>query len=211
MAEEQGGFRRKVFGGFDQNDVINYIEGLSTQRNKFQTDVEGLLREREELRAQLSDMTARANNKDDLLTQTTQELSAVRKELDGVWNELRETRDELEAMRDQLDRANKELADKARQYENDLAAAQLALEEAKDKAKAIHIATVDGAVQILDELNSSYDGVKKDMDDTTEQLKREVGCVSDSMSALTAAFTAAGEKLDDLRLKTADDDIISDK
>jgi hypothetical protein len=42
VAEEQGNFRRKVLGGFDQIDVINYIEELSTQRNKFQSDAQQL-------------------------------------------------------------------------------------------------------------------------------------------------------------------------
>ena len=110
MVDEQGNFRRKLMGGFDQEDVIGYIEELSFQRNKYQLEAVQRSHEAGELRAQVEALSRRAGDKDAELVRVNQELSACRAELEELRRDIRVTQDELNAVKNQLDRANREAA-----------------------------------------------------------------------------------------------------
>ena len=60
MNAEKGNFRRNLFGGFNREDVIKYIEQLSAERNKYKNDCLRLEGEAEELRARLDEALRRA-------------------------------------------------------------------------------------------------------------------------------------------------------
>ena len=54
VEQEKGNFRGRVFGGFDRQDVIDYIESLATERN-------ALSRENQELRERLWELEERSS------------------------------------------------------------------------------------------------------------------------------------------------------
>lgn len=54
MEQEKGNFRGRVFGGFDRQDVIDYIESLATERNS-------LSRENQALQERLWELEERAS------------------------------------------------------------------------------------------------------------------------------------------------------
>lgn len=191
MAEGRGNFRRKLFGGFDRTDVINYIETIAGQRNKYQTEAQKFAKESDELRTKLDSLTGQIQKKDTKLTATSKELDAARKELNDVWKELREVQDELEVVKGQLDRSNKELASKTSQYENDMAAAQASLNDAITKGEKQRIAAINSASQILADLRTKYNGTKNGVDSAAGTFRRELDTVTDNMSAMSTAFSDA--------------------
>lgn len=201
MADKRGSFRRKLFGGFDRNDVIDYIETIAGERNKYQTEAQKFAKEAGELRDKLDSLTTLLQWKDDKLAEDSQELENARKELDDVQKELRATMDELEVVKGQLDHSNKELATKSAQYDKNIAAAESALNDAKKKTEEQRKAAFNSASQIVAELRAKYEDTKNGVDDAAGNFRRELDAVSDNMSAMSAAFTDAEAKFEKLLAK----------
>ena len=150
MSQERGGFRRRFFGGFDRTDVINYIENISVQRNRYQAEAQKYAAEAEELRSKLASLT--------------KELNENNTKQNSIQNELREAQDELETVKGQLDHKTKELAALTQKYENDISAAQNALSEAVKNGKQQRELAVNTASQIVSDLREKYEGTKTDID-----------------------------------------------
>lgn len=201
MADKRGSFRRKLFGGFDRNDVIDYIETIAGERNKYQTEAQKFAKEADELREKLDSLTTLLQWKDDKIAEDSQELETARKELDDVWKELRATLDELEVVKGQLDNSNKELVAKAAQYDKDIAAAESALNDAKKKGEEQRKAALNSVSQIVAELRAKYEDTKNGVDDATGNFRRGLDTVSDNMSAMSSAFTDAEAKFEKLLMK----------
>ena len=53
MSGETGNFKSKIFGGFDRDDVVSYIEQLASERNQLLEENEKLRDENEALKASL--------------------------------------------------------------------------------------------------------------------------------------------------------------
>lgn len=78
MSEERS-FKRKVFGGFDREDVIEYIDELlvelqnckeeNVRKDARITELEQKLDEYETIAATQSDITAECNSPEDVLSQ----------------------------------------------------------------------------------------------------------------------------------------------
>ena len=198
MAQERGSFRRKLFGGFDRTDVINYIETVAEQRNKYQAEAQRYANESVELHTKLDNLTAQLQDKDARFADTSKELDTARKELNDVWKELRETMDELETVKGQLERVSKELVAKSAQYDKDITAAQKALENEKRKGEEQRIAAVNSASQITAELRVKYNDTKLGVEAASEIFIRELDAVSENMSAMSTAFTDAETKIQQL-------------
>lgn len=150
MSQERGSFRRRFFGGFDRTDVINYIENISVQRNRYQADAQKSASEAEELRSKLDDLT--------------KELQDNNIRQNNTQNELREAQDELETVKDQLEHKTRELAALTAKYENDVTAAQNALNEAIVKGEQQRVAAVNAASNIISELRAGYENTKAGID-----------------------------------------------
>ena len=56
MEEEKGNFRGKLFGGFNRNDVINYIESAAAQFNATEKERDDLAEEKERLTEELEEL-----------------------------------------------------------------------------------------------------------------------------------------------------------
>lgn len=174
MAEEQGNFRRKVLGGFDQIDVINYIEELSTQRNKFQSDAQQLTWEMNGLKSKVEELNQRLTEKDGQIAKAAEEISSVRQEKDEVWKELRATLDELEVLRGRLDKANKELNAKTAEYQNTLAAKTEEYQKTLAEVNQRH----------MDELAARQEQYAADMAAKTEQYQEKLTAAAQELEAV---------------------------
>ncbi len=84
MEEEKGNFRGKLFGGFNRNDVINYIESAAAQFNATEKERDDLAEERltEELDELKYELEAQKES-------ASADLKALAEEKDGVILELR--------------------------------------------------------------------------------------------------------------------------
>lgn len=85
MEQEKGNFRGRVFGGFDRQDVIDYIEELATERNM-------LRRENDDLRERLWEYedgaAAPAEKPED--DGASDKAEDIRRELEGALEDARE-------------------------------------------------------------------------------------------------------------------------
>ena len=57
-------FRRRVFGGFDENDVMRYIEELAGQRNKYKLNGDRLEQDLKALQFELKRLQSELDNAD---------------------------------------------------------------------------------------------------------------------------------------------------
>lgn len=61
MAQETEGFKRRLFGGFDKRNVVEYIEKLAEERNALQDERITLREENQALRERLSALEEQAS------------------------------------------------------------------------------------------------------------------------------------------------------
>lgn len=94
-------FKRSVFGGFDCNEVVEYIGRLSSQRNEYKANGEKIGAELEEVKAELEELkmelTSAAGELEEISRATALELDKVRQES----KVLEEERDEALKDRDE--------------------------------------------------------------------------------------------------------------
>lgn len=57
-------FRRRLFGGFDENDVMRYIEELAAQRNKYKLTGDRLEKELFDLNAEIKSLQSELDDAD---------------------------------------------------------------------------------------------------------------------------------------------------
>ncbi len=60
MTQETGNFRSRLFGGFDKQNVMDYIESLSRERNDLQKENEALREKLMEAKAQIDELKSAA-------------------------------------------------------------------------------------------------------------------------------------------------------
>lgn len=86
-------FRRRLFGGFDQGDVISYIEELAAQRNKYKTAGAKLETELKNLTAEVKRLQAEVDDADrrimDIRTRALEEASDSVKALNSAYSAIR--------------------------------------------------------------------------------------------------------------------------
>ena len=69
MTENAKVFKRRFFGGFDRHDVIEYIEKLASERNRFHLGEERLETECEKLRGELENLQAELQKADAFISE----------------------------------------------------------------------------------------------------------------------------------------------
>ncbi len=86
MEEEKGNFRGKLFGGFNRNDVISYIESAAAQFNATEKERDELTEKNDALRDELEELKAEL---EETRRSAESEKKALADEKDGVILELR--------------------------------------------------------------------------------------------------------------------------
>ena len=86
MEEEKGNFRGELFGGFNRNDVINYIESAAAQFNATEKERDDLAEEKERLAEELDELKYELEAQKE---SASADLKALAEEKDGVILELR--------------------------------------------------------------------------------------------------------------------------
>jgi len=94
---ETGNFKSRLFGGFDRQDVSDYITTLARERNRLRTEVETLRSENEALkaRAEAAEASAEAEKRraEDFVIS---ERAAARDELQTLCDKYAEVRSDLD-------------------------------------------------------------------------------------------------------------------
>lgn len=107
MEQEKGNFRGRVFGGFNRQDVIDYIEELATERN-------ALARENQELQERLWELEDRPPEP------APDETGSVRAERDELVRAIDEARTLLRSVKSEYDALCADVKINATQAEGEL-------------------------------------------------------------------------------------------
>ena len=151
-------FRKKMFGGFHSDDVVEYLSQLSQER---QEEIEALRIGAEKLRrerdaALLSKISEPSENQD-----LAPELDALRAQVEGLVFEREENQRNLEKLRSQLDLLEKERGDLLEKLAN--------VETApSDNSELIELRTQLG--NLLEELEAEQSSGRREMESLRKEL-----------------------------------------
>ena len=210
MSDAELQFRTAAFGGFQKQDVLNYIESSNQEHRE---KMEGLTRELEEARkarTQLEEEAAQARQQaqagDETVQQLESQLEAARKEAEDLKSRLSESEAELERLRAALAEAEGKLAQAepaAKAYEkvkDRTAGIEL---EAHCRAQAVQAEAeerVEKARQDLEQwlnkVRKSYEELRCDMDATISHTSGELERVRTTLEEITNRFCAQDERLE---------------
>ena len=205
-------FRTAVVGGFNRQDVLNYIESTARESRDraaaLQKELDGVRKEKEAAeqdRAALQKQVAALQKEAEGLRRTVAEKSAaldtaqtalVREQADAAT--LREELGALKARSGQWEsgaRAYDELKDRTATIELEARQRARAIEhDAEEKAKKVRTA----AEQILYKVQAGYGRLRGDVDATISHASGELGRVDKALEQVRAEFAehdAALEKL----------------
>ena len=199
---ENNTFKGSLFGGFNREDVIDYIKKTSAESTarieSLEGDIDKLCAQEQELRTQVS--TLRGEN--DHLTQEHSDAAAerdtLRAALDTANDELTALRAEAEALRAE----NASLRAMAEQYstiKEHLAGIELdAHQRAEEYERGVH----ERLAAMIGDCRAHCDSVLSTLGNTCINVTGELRRAENSISSLPAAFNAlrAGlEKLEDYK------------
>ena len=182
-------FRGAVFGGFNRQDVLTYLENASHEAAQRQSELEKQLDEAQALRAQ----------QDAQLAEQTEQLARLRQENQELQTRLEQAQQALSASRDQCGRHSGEL-DAARRELEELKGRMAALEPdaaaysaVKDRTAGMELEAHRRAQAIQDQAEGQARQIRR----RAEQWLREVGLAYDALRRETESTAAhAADRLD---------------
>ena len=196
---ENNTFKGSLFGGFNREDVIDYIKKTSAESTarieSLEDDIDKLCAQEQELRTQVS--TLRGEN--DRLTQ--EHSDALRAALDTANDELTALRAEAEALRAEnasLRAENDKLRPMAEQYstiKEHLAGIELdAHQRAEEYERGVH----ERLAAMIGDCRAHCDSVLSTLGNTCINVTGELRRAENSISSLPAAFNALRAGLEKL-------------
>ncbi len=203
-------FRNSVFGGFNRDDVLHYIEEASrTCRERSDADQKEIAALDEEKRALLQEIeTLRSEN--EALRRQTEEQSGDEVGQASLSEQLEALTAERDALARQLAEANEKLAElepASRSYQalqGRLSGIEL---DAHTRAAAIEAAAVSHAEALKQELLSAaleartaYENVWTNSDGAYATFRRELQDLTGVFERLGAYFDTVSDRLEDIRV-----------
>ena len=195
---ENNTFKGSLFGGFNREDVIDYIKKTSAESaariESLEGDIDKLCAQEQELRTQVS--TLRGEN-----DRLTQEHDTLRAALDTANEELTALRAEAEALRAEnasLRAENDKLRPMAEQYstiKEHLAGIELdAHQRAEEYERGVH----ERLAAMIGDCRAHCDSVLSTLGNTCINVTGELRRAENSISSLPAAFNALRAGLEKL-------------
>ena len=202
MSTAENSFRTALVGGFNRQDVLNYIEQSARTANEriaaLQRDLAEAQKGREAAEAALAEAQSRATTQAQeaeqtgrTLTERTASLTTLQSELVRVQGELTAAQAELGALLDQNERlrqgaeAYADLKDRTASIELEAhQRARLIEKEAAEKAKKIRVE----AEQILYKVQAGYGRLRTDVDATVAHASGELGRVDRALESVKKEF-----------------------
>ena len=195
---ENNTFKGSLFGGFNREDVIDYIKKTSAESTarieSLEGDIDKLCAQEQELRTQVS--TLRGEN-----DRLTQEHDTLRAALDTANEELTALRAEAEALRAEnasLRAENDKLRPMAEQYstiKEHLAGIELdAHQRAEEYERGVH----ERLAAMIGDCRAHCDSVLSTLGNTCINVTGELRRAENSISSLPAAFNALRAGLEKL-------------
>ena len=195
---ENNTFKGSLFGGFNREDVIDYIKKTSAESTarieSLEGDIDKLCAQEQELRTQVS--TLRGEN--DRLTQAHSDAAAerdtLRAALDTANDELTALRAEAEALRAENDKL-RPMAEQYSTIKEHLAGIELdAHQRAEEYERSVH----ERLAALIGDCRTHCDSVLSTLGNTCINVTGELRRAENSISSLPAAFNALRAGLEKL-------------
>lgn len=195
---ENNTFKGSLFGGFNREDVIDYIKKTSAESTarieSLEGDIDKLCAQEQELRTQVS--TLRGEN--DRLTQEHNDAAAerdtLRAALDTANDELTALRAEAEALRAENDKL-RPMAEQYSTIKEHLAGIELdAHQRAEEYERGVH----ERLAAMIGDCRAHCDSVLSTLGNTCINVTGELRRAENSISSLPAAFNALRAGLEKL-------------
>ena len=195
---ENNTFKGSLFGGFNREDVIDYIKKTSAESTarieSLEGDIDKLCAQEQELRTQVS--TLRGEN--DRLTQEHSDAAAerdtLRAALDTANDELTALRAEAEALRAENDKL-RPMAEQYSTIKEHLAGIELdAHQRAEEYERGVH----ERLAAMIGDCRAHCDSVLSTLGNTCINVTGELRRAENSISSLPAAFNALRSGLEKL-------------
>ncbi len=181
MSEQTGQFRSAAFGGFHRQDVLDYLEKLTTEKR--------------DLASQLEVESERRSQAEERFSQAEEEVRTLREAQEAVSGELDYLRSELEARSDSLSHAEEEIRVLRAQVDALRPGAE-SWEHIKEQAGLIEINAHERAQVTIRDAHARASDIQADGKRWVEGIRS--GC--DKLSAdLNAAIQSAETQLDAAR------------
>lgn len=194
---ESNQFKSVAFGGFDKQDVINYIERTAREaaeaREALQREAGGLQEENEALRRQLEELEARVEalrQETDGLRQELGQERAARQELEG----LRPLAAETEALRAEMDALRADAEAYAR-FREQIGVIEC---EARERAVSLEDETGRRLRRLTDLFRARYQELMDTFGATAAHVNSELRKIEVNLTQLPRAMDRSGVELQEL-------------
>lgn len=197
MSEKEARFRSAAVGGFNRQDVLNYITESTAQSQAEKAQLEEQLRE---LRRQLEDSRAEQSR-----------TGALEEQCQRLQEENQALKAQSEADKQELDRLREELASQQPQLEaysairSQMADIEL---DARGRSHTIVTAAQAQVAQIYGQANDqlekarrAYGVVRTDLEATVAHIQGELCRMGDNLRQLSGVMDSCGEQLSALELE----------
>ena len=212
MSETELQFRTAAFGGFQKQDVLNYIESsVQEHREKLAEltrQADEVRRENDALREELSQARQKSGDDGEHARRLEGELAQSRKEAEDLRARLTEAEGERDALRTSLREAEGKLAQAApaaaayQQVKERTAGIEL---EAHCRAQAVQAEAEERIRQAhreleewLGKVRKDYGGLRADMDAAVTQAHSELERARAALEAVSHRFAVQDERLEKL-------------
>ena len=192
---ENNSFKSNVFGGFNRQDVINYIEKSAKESRELIDSMEAA---KKALQEENSSMQAE-------LSALREEHAALQVEKDALQQEvtsLRQAAQELEAAKAELVRLQQQLAEAqplAEEYSRAKDSIGTFEIEARKRADELELTTKKQLLVLMNDLTAQYQGICSAMDGTVQHIGNELRNASTALSQLPIAFNKLSNDLEELK------------
>jgi chromosome segregation ATPase len=183
-------FRSSLFGGFNRDDVVKYIEKASEKTAEYRAES-----------VKYHELVLANQKLQDKFNALQKEFGDLSAEADGLRDELRGKQAEIEGLQARLEPAEAAAAEfeatKDRLAEMEIAAAKRAAEierEAKEQADAV----AEKCSRSLDKLKAEYISASEDAESTAAHLLSEAERISRRMTTLGAMLADSADAFSEL-------------
>lgn len=204
---ENNAFKSSLFGGFNREDVIDYITKASSESaariEALEEDVNKLCTQERELRAQNSSLREENDTLHDKLLASSEELASLRASLDAAVDELTALRAEAAALRaenDGLKTENDRLRPLAEQYstvKDHIAGIEL---DAHQRAEEYERGSRERLAAMVRDCRTRCDAVLSTLGETCANVSNELRRAEVSVSTLPSVFDALRGSLEELEV-----------
>ncbi len=218
---EQAIFKSQTFGGFNKEEVLKYIDKMSSEHSE----------EQEKSNAEIANLSAEIAEKSEKLSETEGKLADLQAKYDEImaaYEELRQHYLMLKEHSDNIEAENEKLQIRLEKTENELVIEKeinaqlrekLELEEKKAEESSLRerkiIAAIDdagdstklmlsnaknGAQSIIAEAQSSAEGINAEIDEFRAELEKTKNFMEDSLAVLVQRLEYIGKTAEAVKI-----------